>query len=51
MSIDYKQEWNYLFQETLGIMCGVNDPTPEQIEQAMKYATEQVEKLKQANNQ
>ena len=31
MTIDERdEEWNYRYQERLGILCGAADPTPEQ---------------------
>jgi excinuclease UvrABC nuclease subunit len=37
---EIQTEKKYRYAERLGILCGTNDPTPEQIEEAMKDADE-----------
>lgn len=44
---DDERELEYLTQERLGILCGSNDPTPEQIELATNEARETLERMKE----
>lgn len=30
MTYDQQTEWNYLYHERIAILCGTNEPTPEQ---------------------
>lgn len=39
-------EWNYRVQERLGILCGTDEPTPEQREMAEKDANNAIRELK-----
>lgn len=40
-------ERQYLIDERLGIMCGNNEPTVEQIRLAVEYAQQEIEKMQQ----
>lgn len=37
---EIQNEWDYRFNERLGILCGLKKPTTEQLEIAMKEAEE-----------
>lgn len=43
-------EWEYLYQERLGIMCGTDAPTVKQMKMASDYATKEIER-KETNEQ
>jgi hypothetical protein len=38
-------EWNYLVTERLGIMCGADEPTPEQLQLAQDEADDALREL------
>lgn len=44
---EYDLEWQYLYEERLGLLCGNATPTVEQTKQAHDYATSEVNKLKE----
>jgi hypothetical protein len=45
-TVNYTEyEWQYVYTERLGMMCGGNPPTPEQKAIAMREANEHVSRL------
>ena len=42
MTTDQQTDWNYLYHERIGIMCGTGEPTPEQERYARESADEQI---------
>lgn len=45
MNPDRLTDWQYFYEERLGIMCGTAEPTKEQDEAAKLWATEYVRSL------
>ena len=50
MTPEEQTEWNYIFQERIGIMCGDGEPTDEQKAIARKEADEHIKALKDQND-
>ena len=48
-SEDLQAEWNYRYQERVGIMAGAAEPTGDQEVIAMNEADEAIERLKNAS--
>ncbi len=48
---ELREEWNYRYQERLGILCEDRVPTSEEDQIARKEADETVAKLKTTNHQ
>lgn len=38
-------EWQYRYDERIGILCGTNQPTPQQVDLAKREADEAIRKL------
>ena len=49
MTTDEQTEWNYRFDERLGILCGPLKPTEEQKQMARMEASAAIERLQDAN--
>ena len=48
---ELNDEWQYRYQERLGILCGAAIPTPEQRTIARNEANEAISKLKEPETQ
>lgn len=46
MTTDETREWKYRYDERLGILCGANKPTAEQIRMAREEADRAIEELR-----
>lgn len=47
---DYAQEWEYLYDERLGMICADSTPTEKEDQAAADYATKEVARLKKLNS-
>lgn len=45
MNIQDQEEWDYRYHERLGIMCGTDEPTPEQVAIAKLEADQAIAEL------
>jgi hypothetical protein len=48
---ELKSEWRYRYEERLGILCGSDKPTPEQIKMASDEADHHVAALRREREQ
>ena len=46
MSTEESFEWEYIYQERLGMLCEDREPSPEEVQMACKDANEAVKRMR-----